>query len=127
MAINGNDIIVSVYDGSAWVAVAATKSDELLADSELIEKASATQQEWKEHIPGRKEWSLNVSWLVTAVSDIRQVLKIGTRVQMRIGGRSYDASAGVTGYAFVKTCKVSMAKGNLANGSFAFVGDGSLE
>lgn len=126
MAQNGNNIIVQVSNGSSWVAVAATKSDELQAEADMIEKASATQQSWKEYIPGRKGWSLNVSWLVTQVSDIQKVLQVGTRVQLRIGSRSNPAWNNVTGYAYIKTCKVTMTRGNIATGSFSFIGDGEL-
>lgn len=126
MAQNGNNIIVQTYSGSSWVAIAATKSDELQAEADMIEKASATQQSWKEYIPGRKGWSLNVSWLVTDVDDIQKVLQVGTRVQLRIGSRSNPAWYNVTGYAYVKTCKVTMTRGNIATGSFSFIGDGAL-
>lgn len=126
MAQNGNNIIVQVRNGSSWVAVAATKSDELQAEADMIEKASATQQSWKEYIPGRKGWSLNVNWLVSQVADIQKVLQVGTRVQLQIGARSYSSSTGVTGYAYVKTCKVTMTRGNIATGSFSFIGDGAL-
>lgn len=129
MAELGNNIIVyaSSDNGTTWTAVAATKSDELQTECELIEKASASQQAWREYIPGRKSWGLNVAQLVTAVADIRNVLQIGTRVKIRVGGRSYSGSAGVEGFAIVKQCKVSMARGALANGSFIFQGDGPLE
>ena len=123
--MNGNNIIVYTYNGSAWVAVASTKSDELQAECELIEKASSSQQAWKEYVAGRKGWSLNVNWLVTAVSDIAKVLTIGTRVQIQVGDRN-NSGGGVTGFAFVKNCKVNMTRGNLANGSFQFIGDGEL-
>ena len=135
MAQNGNNIIVYALcdnsgnwntSGSNWVAIAATKSDELMVDSETIEIASATEQDWKRCIAGRKSWNLNVSWLVTAVGDIRKVLEVGTRVKLRIGGRTFAAGSGLTGFAIVKTAKVTMTRGNLSNGSFAFVGDGSL-
>ena len=126
MAQNGNKIIVQVHNGSSWEAIAATKSDELQAEADMIEKASATQQSWKEYIPGRKGWSLNVSWLVSQVADIQKVLQVGTRVRLQIGARSYSSSTGVTGYAYVKTCKVTMTRGNIATGSFSFIGDGAL-
>ena len=126
--MNGNNIIIYIYSGSAWVAVASTKSDELQAECDLIEKASETQQDWKEYEPGRKSWGLNVNWLVTAVSDIEKVLTIGTRVKIHVGARGgySDGAGGLTGFAYVKNCKVNMTRGNLANGSFQFTGNGEL-
>lgn len=131
MAVNGNNIVVYKYNttASAWQAIAATKSDELQAECKMLEKASSTQHEWEEYNPGRKNWKLNVGWLVTAISDIENVLTIGERVKIHIGARGgyNDGAGGLTGFAFVQTCKVTMTKGNLSNGSFAFVGDGPLE
>lgn len=125
--MNGNNIIVYTYSGSVWVAVASTKSDELSAECDLIEKASASQQEYKEYVTGRKGWSLNVNWLVSAVADIRKVLTIGTRVKIHVGSRSgYSASTGVTGFAIIKTCKVNAPNLGLCTGSFVFAGDGPL-
>ncbi len=130
MAQNGNNIIVYIYNSTAtaWQAIAATKSDELQAECELIEKASSSQHEWKEYTTGRKSWQLNVGWLVTAVSDIEKVLTIGTRVKIHVGARGgyNDGADGVTGFAIVRTCNVRAVKSNLANGSFVFIGDGPL-
>ena len=75
--MNGNNIIVYTYSGSAWTAIASVKSDELQHECDLIEKASATQQNSKEFIAGRKQWSLNVNWLMTTVSDLEKVLLVG--------------------------------------------------
>jgi predicted secreted protein len=126
MAVNGNNIIVSQYNGSSWVAIAATKSDELTVDGEQIEISDSSDSEWKHFIGGRKSWSLNVGWLVTQVADIRKVLTVNTRVQLRIGARTFASDTGLTGYAIVRTAKVTAQRGGLANGSFAFQGDGPL-
>ena len=125
--MNGNDIIISTYQGSSWVAVAAVKSDELQTECEMIPKASADQQSWNEYEPGRKGWTLNTNWLVSAVADIRKVLTIGTKVKIHVGSRSgYSATTGVTGFAWVKTCKVNATRGSIAQGSFVFQGTGPL-
>ena len=125
--MNGNNIIIYTYQGSSWVAVAATKSDELQAKAEMLKKASAEQQDWDEYESGRKGWGLNVNWLVSAVSDIRKVLTVGSKVKIHVGGRSgYNASTGVTGFAFIETCKVNATRGSIAQGSFVFQGTGPL-
>jgi hypothetical protein len=93
----------------------------------MLEKASSTQQDWKEFDPGRKSWSLNISWLVTAVSDINKVLLLGTKVKIHIDGRGYTGGAtGLTGFALVKNCKMTLTRGNLAQGSLALQGTGEL-
>jgi predicted secreted protein len=130
MAVLGNNIYIFRENSSHnWEIVAATKSDEIQADCDLIEIAGSSDQTWKKHIAGRKSWSVNVSWLVSAVSDIKKVLQVGDRVQLRIGEKTYaqgGSGQGLNGYAIVKTCKVTMTRGALANGSFQFVGDGAL-
>lgn len=128
MAQVGNNIIVYAQNGSNWEPVAATKSDSLQVDGDTIEIAGSDEndQTWKRCIMGRKSWVLNVGWLVTTVADVRKVLTVGTRVKLRIGGRTFASNSGLEGYAWVKTCKVDANYGNLANGSFAFVGDGGL-
>ena len=100
--MNGNNIIIYTYQGSSWVAVASVKNDELQAQCDMLPKASAEQQEWNEYEPGRKDWTLNTNWLVSAVSDIRKVLTIGSKVKIHVGSRSgYSSTTGVTGFAWV--------------------------
>ena len=104
MAVLGNNIIVYM-NGQA---IAGTKSDEIQVESDTIEIASATDQDWVHQIAGRKSWSLNVGWLV------------------KIKGRGASDSSGVTGAAILKTVKITATRGNLAQGSFAFTGNGPL-
>ena len=120
MAVLGNNILVYMNG----TAIAGTKSDELQVDCDTISVASATDQDW-EH--GRKKWSLSVGWLVLANEDVRKVLLAGSSVTIKIKGRGAADSSGVTGAAILKTCKISAVRGNLATGSFAFVGNGPLK
>lgn len=122
MAVLGNNILVYMNG----TAIAGTKSDELHVDSDTIPVASATDQDWEHAIAGRKKWGLNVGWLVLANTDVRKVLLAGSAVTIKIKGRGAADSSGVTGSAILKTCKISAVRGNLATGSFAFVGNGPL-
>ena len=122
MAVLGNNIIVYM-NGQA---VAGTKSDEIQVESDTIEVASETDQDWVHQIAGRKSWSLNVGWLVLANQDVRKVLLAGSVVTIKIKGRGASDSNGVTGSAILKTVKITATRGNLAQGSFAFVGNGPL-
>jgi hypothetical protein len=126
MATNGNNIIVYQQSGQSWVAIGATRSNELSAECDTLERSSATDAEYKHYVSGRKSWSLNISWLVTTLADVRKVLLVGTRVKIRVGGRTFSASAGVEGYAIVKLCKMTATRGNIANGSLQLQGDGPL-
>ena len=122
MAVLGNNIIVYM-NGQA---IAGTKSDEIQVDSETIEIASETDQDGVHLRAGRKSWSLNVGWLVLANQDVRKVLLAGSVVTIKIKARGESDSSGLQGAAILKTVKITAVRGNLANGSFAFVGNGPL-
>ena len=122
MAVLGNNIIVFM-NGQA---IAGTKSDELQVDSETIEIASATDQAWTHYISGRKSWSLTVGWLVLANQDVRKVLLVGSSVTIKIKGRGDTDANGLSGSAIISKAKITAIRGNLATGSFAFVGNGPL-
>lgn len=120
MAINGNNIIV--YQGST--AIAGTRSNEIETDCEVIEISSSTQGEWREYIKGRKEWSVNTSFLVSGVSDITALLTVGTTYTLVFKGR--NETNGLSGSAILTKCRITATRGNLVQGSFAFKGNGPL-
>ena len=122
MAINGNNIIVL----SGGTAIAGTKSDELQVECETIEIASSTDQGWTHHLAGRKSWSLTVGWLLLATTDVRNALTVGSTVTIKFKGRNDTDANGLSGSAIIRTCKITAVKGNLAQGSFQFVGTGPL-
>ena len=107
-------------------AIAGTKSDELKVDCETIEIASATDQGWVHYLAGRKSWSLNVGWLLLANTDVRKALQVGSSVTIKFKGRGATDASGFSGSAIIKTCKITAVRGNIAQGSFAFVGNGPL-
>lgn len=125
MAQNGKNIIVQRLDGQTWTAIAAARTDEIEVDGELMEIASRTQAGWREYLAGRKTWSVQTSYLVTLVSNIREVLQVNTRVRLRIGGTGTGQY--LTGYAWVKNQKLNAPNGGLANGTVVFQGDGPLK
>lgn len=120
MATNGNNILI--YVNGAMVA--GTRSDEVQSGCDTIEIANPTSGDWRQFITGRKEWSVNTSWLLPAASDLGRLLQVGTTVTIRILGRG--AAKGLIGTAIVKTCKITNTRGNISNGSFAFQGTGAL-
>ena len=130
MAKNGNNIIV--YSGGT--AIAGTRSSEVQSGSELIEVSSPTQGTWRQYIAGSKEWSVTVGFLVLsdsalAISNktgIQDLLQVGNTFTLKIKERNAADSDGVTGTAILKTCKITMTRGNLVQGSFQFTGNGEL-
>ena len=122
MAINGNNILI-YYNGTA---ISGTKSNEIQTDTELIEISSPSSGEWKSYITGRKNWSINVSFLVLAYDGVRNLLNVGNTFTIKFKGRNSSDSDGVSGFAILKNCKITAIKGNLVQGSFQFVGTGIL-
>lgn len=121
MAKNGNEILVYING----VAIAHARSAEVTVDGELIEVASSTQGDWREFLAGRKEWNVQVGYLVVTNIEITKLLQVNQKVQLIINGRSGD-SQGLIGSAFIKTAKQTYTRGTLIQGSFAFKGSGPL-
>lgn len=122
MAKTGNYIIV--YRGGT--PIAGVKSNDINADTDLIEVASSTSGKWRQYIAGRSDWSVNVSWLMLSDADMLQLLNVGTTYTLKIGGRTAANTNVLTGQAILKSCKVTATNGNLCTGSFLFKGSGAL-
>lgn len=122
MAILGNNVLI-FRNG---IAIAGTVTNDIQAGVDIIPIGSPTSGDWKENIAGRKDWSINVSYLVLAYDGIREVLNVGSTYTLKFRGRSSSDSTGVIGSAILKTCRITATKGNLVQGSFQFVGNGAL-
>lgn len=121
--MNGNNVYIMADN----TIIAATKSNELQVGCDTIEIASSSQQAWKEYIAGRKEWSMTVSYLVTAVkmSAPQSPLNIGTTYTLKFQNRNTPDDY-VTGSAICTQCKITATRGNLCSGSITFKGTGAL-
>lgn len=131
--MTGKDILIYLTYNSTTVGITACKSSELTGQSDLIEKASSTQQKWREYIAGRNEWGFTASYIVmrAAPSVTNQVggtladlLKIGTKFGITIRDRANTYS--LSGSAFLQQVKQTYSVGNLIAGSFQFKGTGAL-
>ena len=122
--MNGNNIIIGTMSGTTFTPIAATKSNEMQTDCETIEISSPSVGDWRTYMAGRKSWSVQVSFLVTTASNIRQLLSVGTSYTIVMRDRTNTSS--VTGTAIMTTCKISATRGNLVTGSFVFKGTGAL-
>lgn len=129
MAKNGNNILV--YAGSTLIG--CTKTNEIQTGCETIEISSPNQGAWRNYLVGRKEWSINVAYLVTdssalAISGgtgVKDLLQVGNSFTLSIKRRGHS-SADLSGSAILKSVKITATRGNLVQGSFQFVGNGSL-
>lgn len=120
MAILGNNIFISL-DGTT--VVAGTKSNEMQTEAEAINISSATDAEWEHILSGRKRWSVTVAFLVLTDNDVLRLLDVGQAVTVRVMNRT---GVMLTGQAVITQCKLTLTRGNLANGSFAIRGNGPL-
>lgn len=123
MARVGNNVLI-YQDGKV---IAGTKSNDGQSEADLIEKSSPTSGAWREYVAGRKSWTMNTNYLVLADNGVRDLLKVGTEYALTFKERGKDDTAGVTGKAILKTCKITSTLGNLVQGTFQFVGNGELK
>jgi predicted secreted protein len=123
--MTGKDIIVIISIRDTPMFATAIKSDDIQTQANAIEKASATQQDWEEVIPGRKRWSLTVNYLVLLSGKLRDVLEVGKMFDITIRDRSNNVT--LTGQALLTDCKQTHTVNSLCQGSFTFRGNGPLQ
>ena len=121
--MTGKDIIVILSQGGTALASTSIRSQDIQTSCATIEKASSTQQDWEEHIAGRKSWNLTVNYLVLASSQVNDLLYVGQTfdIRMDIGETTY-----LVGKAIMNQVKQTATIGNLAQGSFSLKGSGPL-
>lgn len=126
MAVLGNRIVIMVQNGQNWEAIAATKSDRIQVNGEMIEINDPDSGQWRKFLMGKLSWALSIGWLVTQAADLRKVLLVGSRVKVRIGQSTFSASTGLEGYAYIQQCECGATINSLATGAFVLQGDGAL-
>lgn len=129
MALQGNDVLLYFYlneSGGLWIPIGCSRSHDIQVGTEMIEVSSPTSGQWKQYITGRKEWQVTVNYLVLQRAQIRDLLQVGTTLQVVFKQRNEANSTGVVGYATIKTCKITATRGNMIQGSFVFQGSGEL-
>lgn len=125
--VQGNNIIIG-WETSTGVFTPfyASKSSTIQVGSETIEISSPTTGLWRDHIAGRKNWSVSTSFLLLALWHATDTLTaVGSKFHIRIYDRT-DSSRYMDGRAILKTAKVTATRGNLVQGSWEFVGCGEL-
>ena len=125
--VQGNNIIIG-WETSPGVFTPfyASKSSTIQVGTETIEISSPTTGLWRDHIGGRKNWSVSTSFLLLALWHATDTLTaVGSKFHIRIYDRT-DSSRYMYGRAILKTAKVTATRGNLVQGSWEFVGCGEL-
>lgn len=121
--MTGKDIIVILSQGGTALASTSIRSQDIQTSCATIEKASSTQQDWEEHIAGRKSWNLTVNYLVLSSAKVNDLLYVGQTfdIKMNIGETTY-----LVGKAIMTQVKQTATIGNLVQGSFSLKGSGPL-
>lgn len=124
MIIHGGSIIVSKKVGNAYTAFAAAKSCEIEVDCDELEVSSPDSGQWRTYLAGRLSWRVTVNGLVADIINDK-LLMAGTEVDLEIKniGSTNDS---LTGKALCKNPRLTATKGNLAQFSMSFIGNGAL-
>ena len=125
--MNGNNVYISIGEGTSSTIIAGTKVNEIQTECETIEISGPNVAEWRQHIVKRKEWSMSANFLITTFTQIQNILQSGTEVGIVVVGRDGTTmSILLQGRAIVKQGKQSFTRGKLAQGSWKFIGNGPL-
>lgn len=119
MALEGRNIMI-YRDG---VLIAGTRSNDVESECEKKEVSSPAVGVWRRYKAGRKGWRVTVNYLVPAVANLDDLLKVGETYALEFRDRSGN---GLGGQALCDFCKITATLGNLVQGSFQFTGDGEL-
>ena len=123
--MTGKEITVILSQNGTALASTRIRSNEIQTTADTIEKASATQQDWREYIAGRKEWQVTTNYLVQSTgNEIDKVLNVGVKYDVQFIDNTSGHMLG--GEAILVSAKISAIKGNLITGSFQFKGSGAL-
>ena len=115
---------IKIYSGASGTTalIAAAKSCTVSLKGDLIEKSSESQQQYREYIPGRMDWEISISHLVTSSAPFDGILKVNQTYTLRIdiGGTVKQ------GTAICVQADIQGAVGSLATGNVKFKGSGLL-
>jgi predicted secreted protein len=123
MAFLGKDLkILTPITGGYGTIIAASRSCEVNVEGDQLEVSSPNDGQWHHYIASRKGWSISVGYLLGAGTFPTEVAMVNTTVTIVVS----DGTTKMQGSAIVKSWHASGNLGNLATGSFVFLGNGPL-
>ena len=123
--MNGKDLIIILSQNNVVMASTYIKSHDVQTDADLLEKASASQQRWKEFETGRLSWQATVNYFVMTSAQIKDVLYTGQKFDAVIKKVGDDVNT-LSGMVIMRSAKQSATLGNLCQGVFTLQGTGPL-
>lgn len=121
--MTGKDITVILSRNNTALANTRIRSNEIQTSCDMIEKASASQQDWKEYVAGRNSWTLTVNYLVLASAQVADLLYVGQTFDITMKSGNSEL---LTGSAIITGVKNTSTVGNIAQGGFTLQGSGAL-
>jgi hypothetical protein len=110
-----------IYAGGKVVAAARSCTISMNVDDSEVSNPASTST--RNHIAGRKSWTMTITKLVTVAHTFFENLDQEVRLSFMVRGSSTDR---MTGNAIVKNAEVSGTVGSLTTGNFTFQGSGPL-
>jgi len=117
--LKGNDLIIKL-DGTA---IAAARSCSLDVRTATIPVSSPQSGNWQHYRAGISSWVVRVNCLVTGVQGM--ILRRRQTYTLRMEVRELSSDF-VQGTALCTAVNTTGVRGNMAQGSFEFVGSGAL-
>lgn len=116
--IHGKDI--KILNSSNAALIAAAKSCTIHRHADALEVASASDATSKHYIAGRKEWSVDLSHLISTAGVTLQEGQTYS-IKVKVG-----STATWTGTVLCTDCDIQATTGNLSTGSIKLLGNGPL-
>lgn len=107
------------------VVVAALVAHNVETKAGSIEIAGMTQGQWREHIMGRCQWSINADWLMLSSDKMSNLLQNGQTFTISSYDRQFQ-TFNVHGTAKLEKCHIRMEQGAIVRGQFLLRGNGYL-
>jgi hypothetical protein len=123
--MNGKDLIIILSQNNTPLASTYIRSQDVQTDADMLEKASETQQKWKEFECGRLSWQATVNYLVMTAPQIKDLLYTGQKFDVVIKNVDDDTNT-LSGTAWMKSAKQTATVGNICQGVFTLQGTGAL-
>lgn len=123
--IHGNNIYVLTDINGTMEPIAAAKSGKLDISQEFIKARNSKDANTFRKIPTTYDWSISCDCLMTTAEYANLLLDAainGTKITLKF----VIAGTNVSGSAYVKSCKIDAANGNLAKLNATFESDGQL-
>lgn len=122
MLIHGRNLLI--YADGTVVAAARTCKISMDVDAEQISKPGSGNN--RSYLAGRKGWTVSVTSLIQIAHTRFSLSRTPLRLTFVVRNGSTLTTDRMTGNAIINKSEIAAQKGNLATGTFNFLGTGPL-